>query len=117
MLLQHEFHPSRVCDLLIPARQNLISDLVTLPLWAPSYVALGAVGYHSKPSGTFITLFNSLKPIESSNGVAKEIPSLYGYGKVSQGNQRLDKRNIAQRGLDMVSAWITSKKTNDGIYA
>ncbi|TCD62464.1 hypothetical protein EIP91_006834 [Steccherinum ochraceum] len=97
MLLQHEFHPS-----------------LTLPLWSPSFVALGAVGYHNRPTGSFVTLFNSLKPLETSTGVAKDIPSLYGYGKVSQGSQRLDKRNIAQRGLDMVQSWITSKKTSDG---
>ncbi|TCD62466.1 hypothetical protein EIP91_006836 [Steccherinum ochraceum] len=82
--------------------------------WSPSFVALGAVGYHNKPTGSFVTLFNSFKPLETSTGVAKDIPSLYGYGKVCQGSQRLDKRNIAQRGLDMVQSWITSKKTSDG---
>ncbi|THH30137.1 hypothetical protein EUX98_g4033 [Antrodiella citrinella] len=96
MLLQHEFHPS-----------------LTLPLWSPHFVALGAVGYHSKPSGTFVTLFNSFKPKETSGGVAKDVPSLYGYGNVQQGSSRSDKRNIAQRGIDMVQSWITTKKNGD----
>ena len=90
---------------------------MSLPLWSPAFVALGAVGYHSKPHGSFVTLFNSFKPMETSNGVAEGIPSLYGYGKVVQGSQRIDKRNIAQRGLDMVQSWISSKKSSNEIYS
>ncbi|KAI0632558.1 hypothetical protein C8Q77DRAFT_1058832 [Trametes polyzona] len=98
MLLQHEFHPS-----------------LTLPLWTPSQIPIGAVGYHSKATGgEFITLFNSFDPSKSSGGRAKDIPSLYGYGRVSQGNQRQDKRNVAQRGMDIIQSWLSSTRSSKG---
>jgi hypothetical protein len=31
---------------------------VQLPLWTPVLVAVGAVGFLDKSSGTFVTLFN-----------------------------------------------------------
>lgn len=92
MLLQHEFHPS-----------------LTLPLWSPSIVDIGSVGYLNKPKGEFITLFNSFDPPETSNGVLKGMANLYGYGKISQGSYRQDKRNRAQRGLDVIHSWLSSK--------
>ncbi|TFK79567.1 hypothetical protein K466DRAFT_570161 [Polyporus arcularius HHB13444] len=99
MLLQHEFHPS-----------------LTLPLWTPSQVPVGAVGYHSKSQGgEFVTLFNSFEPAKSSNGRAKDIPSLYGYGRVDRGSQRQDKRNVAQRGMDIIQSWLSSR--NNAKYA
>jgi abelson tyrosine-protein kinase 1 len=91
--------------------------LVTLPLWTPSQVALGAVGYLSKPGGEFVTLFNSFDPAKSSDGVARNMPSLYGYGRVTQGNQRQDKRSVAQRGLDAISGLLTFKKQDDGSFS
>jgi hypothetical protein len=71
---------------------------------------MGAVGYLSKPEGTFVTLFNAFDPSKTSEGVMKDTPSLYGYGKVSQGSQRQDKRNPAQKGLDVIQSWISSKR-------
>ncbi|KAI0820557.1 hypothetical protein BC628DRAFT_1397178 [Trametes gibbosa] len=98
MLLQHEFHPS-----------------LTLPLWTPSQVPIGAVGYHRKATGgEFVTLFNSFDPAKSSNGLARDIPSLYGYGRVSQGSQRQDKRNVAQRGMDLINSWLSSTRSGRG---
>ena len=91
--------------------------LVTLPLWTPSNVALGAVGFHEKPSGKFVTLFNSFKPSETSRSKAEGIPSLYGYGRVNQGSQRLDKRNVAQKGMDIIHSWITARSKGDGQFA
>ncbi|KAG6864758.1 hypothetical protein C0991_007317 [Blastosporella zonata] len=83
LLLNHQFHPS-----------------LTLPLWEPSGVKLGAVGYLLKPEGKFVTLFNSLAPEKGAQGAARGLPSLYGYGRVRSGSQRQDKRNVAQRGYD-----------------
>ncbi|KAL1938386.1 hypothetical protein VTO73DRAFT_11626 [Trametes versicolor] len=101
MLLQHEFHPS-----------------LTLPLWQPSQVPIGAVGYHSKASGGgFVTLFNSFDPSKSSDDRAKDIPSLYGYGRVNQGVQRQDKRNVAQRGMDIIQSWLTSTRSKGDKYS
>ncbi|KAF8890966.1 hypothetical protein BD779DRAFT_1515523 [Infundibulicybe gibba] len=97
LLLAHEFHPS-----------------LTLPLWTPVPVALGSVGYLSKPSGTFVTLFNSFSPDKSSEGSTRRMPSLYGYGRVASGSQRQDKRNAAQRGLDAFVGLLTFKNRGDG---
>ncbi|KAF9462806.1 hypothetical protein BDZ94DRAFT_1260375 [Collybia nuda] len=97
MLLSHQFHPS-----------------LTLPLWGPSPVSLGAVGYLSKPDGSFVTLFNALNPEKCVNPAVKSLPSVYGYGRVSSGSQRQDKRNAAQRGLDAFVGLLTFKSKGDG---
>ncbi|EIN05641.1 hypothetical protein PUNSTDRAFT_46534 [Punctularia strigosozonata HHB-11173 SS5] len=90
MLLQHEFHQS-----------------LTLPLWTPQgCVPLGAVGYLSKPEGTFVTLLNAFDPVRSSNGLTNTMASVHGYGRVNTGSVRQDKRSAAQRGLDTISGWF-----------
>lgn len=87
---------------------------VTLPLWNPVNVQLGDVGYLSKPSGTFVTLFNAFKPHKTSGGLTGGLPSLAGYGNVSKGIRRQDKRNVAQKGLDAVSGFLTfTSRSND----
>jgi len=78
-----------------------------LPLWTPSQIPLGAVGYHEKPSGRFVTLFDAFRP----DGRARDLPSLLGYGNVSMGSQRYDKRSIAQVGSDFFQSFIPSKNT------
>lgn len=93
MLLQHDYH-----------------TILTLPLWQPSYVELGAVGFISKPDGRFETLFNAFEPGATSGGKADELPMLSGYGKVLKGSQRQDKRNAAQRGLDRVHGLFSSTR-------
>ncbi|KAJ7072080.1 hypothetical protein C8F01DRAFT_1361505 [Mycena amicta] len=97
LLLCHEFHPS-----------------LTLPLWTPSPVNLGAVGYLSKPSGAFVTIFNCFAPDKSAFGHLRSMPSVHGYGHVSVGGQRQDKRNAAQRGLDAIAGLLTFKTRSDG---
>ncbi|KAG6855823.1 hypothetical protein H0H87_010489 [Tephrocybe sp. NHM501043] len=92
LLLNHQFHPS-----------------LTLPLWEPGPVKLGAVGYLLKPEGRFVTLFNSFAPEKGAEGAARGLPSLYGYGRVSSGSQRQDKRNAAQRGYDAFVGLLTFK--------
>lgn len=84
-------------------------DIVTLPLWSPSVVEIGSVGYLRKPEGGFVTLFNAFDPPKTSDGVLKGMANLHGYGKVSEGAYRQDKRNRAQRGLDVLQSWLTSK--------
>ncbi|KAL0952988.1 hypothetical protein HGRIS_007199 [Hohenbuehelia grisea] len=88
MLLNHDYHPS-----------------LTLPLWSPSPIPVGSVGYLLKPNGSFVTLFNAFNPLKSA-GV--NLPSLHGYGLVSVGKQRQDKRSAAQRGLDVVAGLFKS---------
>ncbi|KAJ3975139.1 hypothetical protein EV361DRAFT_792931 [Lentinula raphanica] len=92
LLLVHEFHPS-----------------LTLPLWSPAPVALGAIGYLSKPMGEFVTLFNAFRPQDSTIDLVKNLPSVHGYGKFSTGTHRQDKRNAAQRSLDAIAGLLTFK--------
>ncbi|KAI9060354.1 hypothetical protein FKP32DRAFT_1595433 [Trametes sanguinea] len=96
--LVHEFNPS-----------------LTLPLWTPSKVSVGAVGYHS-PSrgGQFVVLFDSLNPSESSGGRAKDIPSLPSYRHINQNMDRQDRRSVVQRGLDMVASWTGASRRQGG---
>ncbi|KAJ7647115.1 hypothetical protein FB45DRAFT_1099808 [Roridomyces roridus] len=95
LLLEHDFHPSLV-----------------LPLWSPSPIALGAVGYLSKPSGKFVTFFNCFEPDKSAAGPLKSLPSVHGYGQVTTGSQRQDKRNAALRGLDAIAGLLTFKNNH-----
>ena len=66
------------------------------------------MGFLSKPDGRFEVLFNAFNPGASSAGKADGLPMLSGYGKVSQGTQRQDKRNAAQRGFDRVQGIFSS---------
>lgn len=84
-------------------RDPLDSSL-SLPLWHPTPVSLGAVGYYCVPNGEFVTLFNAFDPRASSNRHAERIPSLIGYGKVSTGVRPRHKRNLVQRMLDDIRA-------------
>ena len=86
---------------------------VTLPLWEPTPVALGAVGYHLKPEGRFVTLLNAFRPMDSSGGKARDMPSLYGFGKVQLGSQKSDKRTVLQRGMGRLHGWMTKGRGDD----
>ena len=68
---------------------------VTLPLWSPSVVEIGSVGYLRKPEGEFVTLFNASNPPQSSGGVLRDMANLSDYGKVkvTQRPQRQDKQD------------------------
>ena len=89
---------------------------MTLPLWDPSPVALGSVGYLLKPEGKFVTLFNAFDPPKSSDNRAKGMPSLYGYGRLTQASQRQDRR--AARGLAaMIQGLLTFKTRHDGEFS
>ena len=79
---------------------------MTLPLWNPTLVKLGAVGYLSKLNGTFVMLFTAFRPENSTSSAVQGIASLYGYGHVKKGCQRLDEHNVAQRGLANAFVWL-----------
>lgn len=112
MLLQHEYHSS--CEYPGHFWHLQLNNLYTviLPLWTPSHVDIGAVGYHSRPSGTFVTLLNAFSPMESSGGKARDMPSLFGFGPVPLGNQKLEKRNVARRSMDLIQGWISRGKSD-----
>lgn len=94
LLLLHDFHPS-----------------LTLPLWNPLPLAVGAVGYLRH--GKFVTLLNCFYPDKAANGGGgggAGLPSVYGYGRVVTGSQRTDKRTAAQRGLAAIAGLLAFKK-------
>ncbi|KAG2124031.1 hypothetical protein DEU56DRAFT_863614 [Suillus clintonianus] len=62
------------------------------PLWYPSPVEVGAVGYISKPDGEFITLCNVTEiggKKKAEGDVAKCIPPLRDYGSINVGKTRV----------------------------
>ncbi|KAF8211722.1 hypothetical protein K438DRAFT_1807801 [Mycena galopus ATCC 62051] len=97
ILLEHDFHPS-----------------LTLPLWNPVSIALGAVGFLDKLSGKFVTLFNCFYPEKAANGDSG-LPSVYGYGKVDTGSQRIDKRSMTQRGVAAITGLLTFNRSGGSV--
>lgn len=81
--------------------------LVVLPLWTPGGAALGDIGYLDKPSGEFITLFSTLAPNTCSRPSIKRLSTMAAYGPMAFGEQRSEKRNVALRGLDALSGFLT----------
>ena len=81
--------------------------LVTLPLWDPSPVEVGAVGFLSKPQGHFVTLFNALIPGKATNIRIQSLPSIHGYGLTQVETHRQDRRTVAQKSFDVVAGFLT----------
>jgi hypothetical protein len=82
---------------------------VNLALWEPVPVAIGAVGYMVRPTGSFVSLFNAITPAKSHDPrVTNSMPSIMGYGPVSIGSHRQATRNVARRGLDAVVEFLSS---------
>lgn len=86
-----------------------------LPLWEPSPVELGTVGYLLRPSGQFITLFNAFNPGRSRDGKAQSVPALL---NVKVARQIKDQRKLTQRGLDIIQGlmWFRSRSAGDFQY-
>ncbi|OAX33071.1 hypothetical protein K503DRAFT_869785 [Rhizopogon vinicolor AM-OR11-026] len=101
---------------LVQSRHRFHHSL-TLPLWSPSHVELGAVGYHSRPKGQFITLFNAMQPHKTSGSKITTIPSLGGYGSIRTGKKFDSKLTVTQRGIDLISGLLTFGLANDGTYS
>ncbi|KAF7356274.1 Protein kinase domain-containing protein [Mycena venus] len=74
---------------------------VTLPLWTPSLVELGAVGYLAKPTGAFRTLFNCRNPAATSNGRMSGISALPIVPAVIQKHNQSD-RGLQTRGIKFI---------------
>jgi len=68
----------------------------------PTPVALGAVGYLSKPTGEFITLFSAYSPDKASHPLIEKLPSIDGYGHSGRSDHRQDRRTVAQKALDLL---------------
>ncbi|KAG2139852.1 uncharacterized protein EDB93DRAFT_1090003 [Suillus bovinus] len=79
------------CYRLLAKDTHGYGDLFTTPLWYPSPIEVGAVGYVSKPDGEFITLcnVNEIGGKKKAEGdVAKCMPSLRDYGSINVGKAR-----------------------------
>ena len=81
--------------------------LVTLPLWDPSPVEVGAVGYLTKPQGHFVTLFNALSPDKATHPGIQALPSIHGYGQTKVESHRQDRRTVAQKSIDAFAGLLT----------
>ncbi|KAF9039833.1 hypothetical protein BJ165DRAFT_1530849 [Panaeolus papilionaceus] len=88
--LQHDFYP-----------------LEMLPLWDPTPVEVGAVGYLSKAAGQFVTLFNSLRPHKCDNFTIRNLLPLRLPGLQPIGTQRIDKRTPSQKAYDLIAGSLT----------
>ena len=81
--------------------------VVTLPLWNPSPVEVGAVGYLWKPQGHFVTLFNALTPSKAKLAEIRSLPSIHGYGPAQLDTHRQDRRTVTQKGMDAIAGLLT----------
>lgn len=75
-----------------------------LPLWTPSIVGVGAVGYLQKSSGSFITFFNAFSPRTSKHPEIQSLPSLNGYGEVKVKLTKPDKVSLSKQILRTIPA-------------
>lgn len=88
-------------------------DSFTTPLWYPSPVEVGAVGYVSKPDGEFITLCNVIEIGGKKKGegdVAKCMSSLRDYGSINIGKAR----RVHNNGSSMLSRFKIGGNRHDG---
>ncbi|KAG2356627.1 hypothetical protein BDR07DRAFT_1380654 [Suillus spraguei] len=87
-------------------------DSFTTPLWYPSPVEVGAVGYISKPDGEFITLYNIVEiggKKKAECDVAKCMTSLRDYGSINIGKTR----RVHSNGLSILSRFRLSGNRHD----
>ncbi|KAJ7474918.1 hypothetical protein FB451DRAFT_1246991 [Mycena latifolia] len=86
---------------------------VSVPLWTPSPVALGAVGYLLKPAGAFRTLFNCRNPSETSNGRLSAIPRLTGTTIMTLPE---DSRGMKAKGMKIIDRLTSAKSSIKRTY-
>ncbi|KAJ6587441.1 hypothetical protein DFH09DRAFT_229457 [Mycena vulgaris] len=79
-----------------------------LPLWTPSPVEVGAVGYLSKPAGAFRTLFNCCNPSATSGGRLSGIPPLID-ATIETKKQNTDLR---AKGMKMIKQLASTKSSS-----
>jgi hypothetical protein len=80
-------------------------------VWTPSIILLGDVGYHKRPQGSFVKLFNAFDPSGTATSYGKTIPPL---GHVSSATQNEEQRSILKRGIDWVGGFLKSPMAKGG---
>jgi hypothetical protein len=89
-------------------------SLVKLPLWTPSAVRVGALGYHSKPTGEFITIFNAFEPPMDVMNRVDTISSLHAYGPIATASVRKDTRTARERAFEGIRGIIPFSRRPEG---
>jgi hypothetical protein len=87
---------------------------VKLPLWTPSAVRVGSLGYHSKPTGEFITIFNAFEPPVNVKSRDDTIPSLHAYGPIATASVRKDTKSARERALEGIRGIIPFSRRPEG---
>ncbi|TFY66606.1 hypothetical protein EVG20_g4476 [Dentipellis fragilis] len=85
---------------------------LTVPLWNPVPVQVGAVGYFSESEGTFITFFNALDPLHTSDGHASYIYSL-AKDKVKIVEEKIRKFTHLRRGVGYVESHMCAPERGE----
>ena len=76
-------------------------------VWTPSDVKIGDVGYHRRPQGSFVRLFNAFDPVGSATSHGEQLPPLTG---VQTGYQSAEQRGMLRRGFDWVGGFLRTPK-------
>jgi hypothetical protein len=76
---RHKAIPSIVNNISYDYLTVVLETSYLLPLWDPSPVEIGAVGYLCKPQGNFVTLFNAFTPekLEANHIGIQSLPSIH----------------------------------------
>jgi abelson tyrosine-protein kinase 1 len=115
-LLNPPLYASRKLFLFLCRILVILTDLslVKLPLWTPSAVRVGALGYHSKPTGEFITLFNAFEPPMDVRSKEDMIASLHAYGSIATSSVRKDTRSAGERAIEGIRSLIPFPRRLEG---
>ncbi|KAJ7779611.1 hypothetical protein B0H16DRAFT_723148 [Mycena metata] len=90
----------------------LVCAQVTLPLWTPSLVKVGAVGYLLTPSGSFRTLFNATSDTDRDRPAG--VPKLIG---VSISKQKQNQTGTITKGMRMLDRLTSGPSNIKSTYA
>ena len=85
--------------------QHTYDDRLTLPLWFPSVVSLGSVGYVRH--GRFVKLLDATRPPLDTQDLPPQ-PSMQGFSILQTTRMPVNVRNAAEKGLDLVTSFISS---------
>jgi hypothetical protein len=98
---------------------HTFDDRLTLPLWFPSVIPLGSVGYVRH--GQFVKLLDARVPPmnlseeDVGHGSSSTLPPmshLDEFGSLQTSSEKVAVRNAAERGLDFVASWTNFVKQN-----
>ncbi|KAF9039913.1 hypothetical protein BJ165DRAFT_1494598 [Panaeolus papilionaceus] len=95
---------------LLAGHQHDFHESLTLFLWDPTPVEVGAVGFLSKPAGQFVTLFNAITPEKCHEIKIRSLSSLRNNGNVAIGVDKSDSRRLSRKAYDFISGSRTLSK-------